>query len=289
MTVWWFFFFFFCKQKAAYEFEYGLVGSEIFIRDRGGGPLLDPQPRRRHRRLRPDVAERFRALAQGTPEELLLATIARSGSLPTATLLERAGVSPDEGAPEVARLVAAGQLLSIGKSVVTPTYWQALQARALDELAQYHAAAPLRPGMEREELRSRLQLTPPLFAALRESLLTAGTVAESGSLLRLTDHRVSFSEAQAAAVARLNALLTTQGVNSPSVKECKALVGEPLYFALVDLGQLRPINDEVVYALPTYTDPVSYTHLRAHETVLDLVCRLLLEKKTPHNHIYLHL
>src|SRR5664280_3244557 len=25
--------------------------------------------------------------------------------------------------------------------------------------------------------------------------------------------------------------------------------------------------------------PVSYTHLRAHETVLDLVCRLLLEKQ----------
>ena len=30
-------------------------------------------------------------------------------------------------------------------------------------------------------------------------------------------------------------------------------------------------------------DPVSYTHLRAHETVLDLVCRLLLEHKNqPH-------
>ena len=27
------------------------------------------------------------------------------------------------------------------------------------------------------------------------------------------------------------------------------------------------------------TNAVSYTHLRAHETVLDLVCRLLLEKK----------
>ena len=33
-------------------------------------------------------------------------------------------------------------------------------------------------------------------------------------------------------------------------------------------------------------NPVSYTHLRAHETVLDLVCRLLLEKKkqTTYNH-----
>ena len=29
----------------------------------------------------------------------------------------------------------------------------------------------------------------------------------------------------------------------------------------------------------TYIGAVSYTHLRAHETVLDLVCRLLLEKK----------
>ena len=30
---------------------------------------------------------------------------------------------------------------------------------------------------------------------------------------------------------------------------------------------------------------VSYTHLRAHETVLDLVCRLLLEKKNTHQPI----
>ena len=31
--------------------------------------------------------------------------------------------------------------------------------------------------------------------------------------------------------------------------------------------------------LQKFINPVSYTHLRAHETVLDLVCRLLLEKK----------
>ena len=36
---------------------------------------------------------------------------------------------------------------------------------------------------------------------------------------------------------------------------------------------------------------VSYTHLRAHETVLDLVCRLLLEKKNrnPNQYQYAHL
>ena len=30
---------------------------------------------------------------------------------------------------------------------------------------------------------------------------------------------------------------------------------------------------------------VSYTHLRAHETVLELVCRLLLENKQNHNYV----
>src|SRR5665811_561668 len=34
-----------------------------------------------------------------------------------------------------------------------------------------------------------------------------------------------------------------------------------------------------VSSVATCSGPVSYTHLRAHETVLDLVCRLLLEKK----------
>ena len=39
---------------------------------------------------------------------------------------------------------------------------------------------------------------------------------------------------------------------------------------------------EMLYELlehPIVHKAVSYTHLRAHETVLDLVCRLLLEKK----------
>ena len=44
-------------------------------------------------------------------------------------------------------------------------------------------------------------------------------------------------------------------------------------------GTAWDLSDE--YADDVVT--VSYTHLRAHETVLDLVCRLLLEKKKSHN------
>ena len=44
--------------------------------------------------------------------------------------------------------------------------------------------------------------------------------------------------------------------------------------------QPRQVAWGITVLLGRNTVPVSYTHLRAHETVLDLVCRLLLEKKT---------
>ena len=48
--------------------------------------------------------------------------------------------------------------------------------------------------------------------------------------------------------------------------------------AQLGLQPRLPRNVEVV--------AVSYTHLRAHETVLDLVCRLLLEKNRLHRLFY---
>ena len=53
------------------------------------------------------------------------------------------------------------------------------------------------------------------------------------------------------------------------VKDLEALTDED------DLIEVSRALDEANRAFAT----VSYTHLRAHETVLDLVCRLLLEKK----------
>ena len=49
---------------------------------------------------------------------------------------------------------------------------------------------------------------------------------------------------------------------------------------LRELGYVRfGIVFNLDYSRKIGQKPVSYTHLRAHETVLDLVCRLLLEKK----------
>ena len=52
---------------------------------------------------------------------------------------------------------------------------------------------------------------------------------------------------------------------------------------MLDIGEINDLLDteipEEEFDTVSGMLPVSYTHLRAHETVLDLVCRLLLEKK----------
>ena len=74
------------------------------------------------------------------------------------------------------------------------------------------------------------------------------------------------------------------------------LIGEPTAYDVAHpltaydaLGTDGVIHEDVLWSCttcgacveqcPVDIEPVSYTHLRAHETVLDIVCRLLLEKK----------
>ena len=76
-------------------------------------------------------------------------------------------------------------------------------------------------------------------------------------------------------------------------------ISVPVVFALVYVTVgfgINPVlfDDAVTVKTCVSNGPaaVSYTHLRAHETVLDLVCRLLLEKKqtqkntTTHTHTH---
>src|SRR5659263_770174 len=74
-----------------------------------------------------------------------------------------------------------------------------------------------------------------------------------------------------------------------TVRELAGLLKVPVEKAytivarLEDRGFIKSI-EKGKYLLLGF-EPVSYTHLRAHETRHDLVCRLLLEKKKKKNNI----
>lgn len=214
----------------------------------GGGRVLDPHPGRRHRRFRPDVLDRLRTLAQGTPAELLYQVLARLEPIAEAKLLPQAGMDRETAVTTLAELRESQQIILVEKTLFTQAGWQQRDERLQQIVAAYHRDNPLRLGVPREELRSRLKLAPALFNVLLTAALAAAQVAEASGFIKLPQHEIRFNAAQQTAVTQLLRALTVAGVNSPSVKDVKAMVGEAVYLALVDLGEVRPLNADVIYA-----------------------------------------
>lgn len=231
----------------------------------GGGVVLDAHPGRRHRRFRPESVERFHSLAQGDPQELLLNTLARVGPVQAKALLEKAGLPEKGGQTYLRNLIDSGQVIDLGKTVAAASTIERISEHMLDALAQFHKGEPLRAGMERETLRNQLQASPQVFNHVRETLVEDGQLVEAGTLLRLPEHRIEFTAEQKQSIDELLIKLEESGVQSPSAKECKAIVGEEVYFALVEQDKLKPISEDIVYSTTTYKQLVAQLTQYLHD------------------------
>ena len=218
----------------------------------GGGHILDPHPGRKHRRFRPEVVQRLQTLAQGTPAELLLQALARLEPVTAKKLFAQAGMDEETAVTTLQELTDTQQIMRVEQNLFTRAGWQRLEDRLQQLVTNYHRENPLRLGIPREELRSRLRLAPAIFNPLLAEALAAHAVSEAGSFVHAPGHAIRFSAEQQAAVDGLLRRFTAAGANSPSVKEARADVGDAVYLALVDLGEIRPLNAEVVYAKAEY-------------------------------------
>ena len=116
----------------------------------------------------------------------------------------------------------------------------------------------------------------------------AVVVSEAAPLVATVTHDPSTAE-QASGEAAVLPVATTHIAPDPSISSevapahdsTREAAPRELSVSLAPNCTTAPELTEPVAELPVprCLEAVSYTHLRAHETVLDLVCRLLLEKK----------
>lgn len=223
----------------------------------GGGLVVDSAPRKRHRRFDEATLAALSALQQGDPAELLfLAAL----NLPAATIREtvsRARLESAAAAPALQTLLASGRLMLLEPGEISPAAdilwlaaprWEELRAAALAALTAFHKNFPLRRGMPREELKSRLKISPRLMAALVRRL----ELREDGAWLALPGHQIRFSPPQQARAEALLKKFAAAPFAPPAVKDCQAEAGEDVYAALVDLGELQPLSAEVVFRRADY-------------------------------------
>jgi selenocysteine-specific elongation factor len=241
----------------------------------GGGVVVDPLPRRRHRRFRSEVIQRLETLAHGTPADLLLETLDRQGPLPARTLIADGTLPSQTAATALHELLQQEDvfMLSPGaersevnaKSLAThpgyiasPAGWTTLLGRLTSELAGFHRAQPLRQGIPREALKSRLKLETRLFNEALSRAAAEGTLFEGETSIRLPEHAVRFSHDQQTAIDRMLREFRRAPHTTPSYKDSVAALGEDVVLALVETGQLVRISPEVLLLPETYSELVAW-------------------------------
>lgn len=241
----------------------------------GGGLVVDPLPRRRHRRFRPDVIQRLERLAHGTPSDLLLETLDRQGPMPARNLIADAALPSETAAAALRQLLQEGQafllstttanrddnsqaLNSSSQFVASPAGWATLLGRLTGEVAEFHRAHPLRQGMPREALKSRLKLETRLFNEALARAAAQEALVESESIVRLPEHIVRFSPDQQQAINRLLREFQRIPYMTPSSKDSISAVGEDVLLALVETGQLVRLSPDVLLLAETYRELVTW-------------------------------
>jgi selenocysteine-specific elongation factor len=226
----------------------------------GGGSVIEPHPRR-HRRNQAPVLERLAVLERGSPEEIVLEQLRLREPTDFQALVGRAGLSADETREVVLASIATGAIVALdgvdagaarvasNALLVSRTGWDRIGGSARTGIGEHHRAHPLRRGMPREELRTRLAFDGRTFSRVLARLLADQTVRESGPLLALPDHEVRLTPDEQTRVERLLADLLAAGATPPGRSELEARHRLPSEVGqlLIERGELVEVAPDVVY------------------------------------------
>ena len=226
----------------------------------GGGQVVDPNPRRRHRRFDVDVSERLMLLDEGADEDVIvsvaeqwgpcgLTELSRRANLPREEALERAVELAEEG-----DLIALGDLTTDSDAVVYSSLgWGTLKGRLAGVLRSYHDQYPLRKGAPAQEVRSRLGMSQPVYLRALGRLSEEGFVAEEGLAVRLPGHEVEFTPRMEQQVARYLESLEREPYSPPTDQPPESEV----LSALVEQGKVVRMGDSVVFSTEAYREMTS--------------------------------
>jgi selenocysteine-specific elongation factor len=227
----------------------------------GGGEIVEPHPKNRHKRFSGEVLARLEALNFGSPSEMLLQAMVASGASPLREAVERSHLDQASAKQAIQDLVLSDQVVAFESGelsfdspvlVMARQTWLQVSGQAVDEVTAYHQLYPLRRGMPREQLKSRYNVPTSLFNVIVRKCVQDGLISESGAILHLPGREVFLSTRQQEQANALLARFATAPYSPPSIKECQAELGDDFYNALVENGQLVPVSDEVVFRRQDY-------------------------------------
>ena len=223
----------------------------------GGGQIVDPNPRRRYRRFDDDVIDRLMTLDQGTGGDIIISVAEQWGPCDMTTLSQRTNLSQEEVTERVSQLTEEGHLVSLGEFggdadavVYSAQGWDILKSKVASALQLYHTQYPLRHGVPAQEIRSRLNLSQPVYQRALARLVEEQIVIDERQSLRLPDHEITLTpKMEEEASAYLNSLQ-----KDPYSPPSDQRVSPELLGVLIDQGKVVRVTDGVIFDASAYRE-----------------------------------
>jgi selenocysteine-specific elongation factor len=189
----------------------------------GGGRVLDAaDPPKRSK-----AAERLvflQTLAKGSPEESLLARVARRGSdaLSASDAVSETGWMSPRVEQLVTELAKSGKLVQFEDLLLASSVLASLQSSMSATVDQFHKANPLVAGIGMEELRETLSLRPEIFRGVLDTLVLDRKLQVSGEVVHAAGKGVVLRDEEAESKSQIEEAFASAGLKVPALKEVLA-------------------------------------------------------------------
>jgi selenocysteine-specific elongation factor len=227
----------------------------------GGGVIVDHQPRGRHKRFDEKVLRSLEFLSEGTPADVLLEAALALNVAAIREVVARSRLEAGPARSALKELLGTQSIIPLQEEtpditsdalVIARPRWNALYGEVLQTIDAYHSKYPLRRGIPREELKSRLKLSARAFNALINRLVSDGVLSDYSTVLAKPGHKVQFDPDQQARVQALMRRFEQNPYSPPGTRELQMEVGEEIQNALLEMGQLTAVSQDIMFRKQDY-------------------------------------
>lgn len=229
------------------------------IRTIGGGQVLNPIPRK-HKRFRADVIDALKRLIDLENEDLVEFYVDMAGfqGASFTELLLMTNQTEKKLDNMLQALLSRQKLILLdrdGRVYIHSNQFEKLKIQLLGNLTAYHASHPLKAGMPKEELKSKIPASynPKLFNLLLNQMLKSEEVIAEEKNVRLASHRIELAFDQEQVSQKIITTYRSSGLQPPYFKELSKELGidvsraRDVLMLLVEDGKLIKVKEDLFF------------------------------------------
>lgn len=214
----------------AHHDRFVIRGSSI-IQTIGGGIVLDPHPLK-HKKFSSNIIKELTILKEGSDEEIITQHVIRSGGkgIGLEELLYKIAIPSERISEVLEKKVKSGEILWIDSEkikVIERSEYQKLKESIIDQLKEFHRKFPMKSGLSKEELRTKLpdDIDIKLYQSLLQDLIRSEQIIMDKDRLMLPQHQISDVD-EKGLIGRVEEAVLKAGLQPPSPKELSEQWGE---------------------------------------------------------------